>query len=576
MKMIDFCVMKRYVLLLGLCYCSLGMLAQFFFPSKTYPTTDFINPLKIPFSLVGNFGECRPNHFHSGIDIRTDGKENLRVHAIADGYVSRIRIDKDGFGNAIFITHKNGFTSLYAHLNKFFPALETFIRQKQYESQSWEIDIRLMPWFFLVKQGKYIALSGNTGHSSGPHLHLEIRNTKTEIPLNGLLFYNDIKDMKNPAIKQLAVYDGCKSIYEQSPTLFTTTQNGHEAILQPSIIKINSSSAFFGIQAADYMEIAKGILGVYEMHLYVDDKPFFAWQLDDISYNITRYMNALADYKIIKKKGPWIQLCRQLPNDKLPIYKSFSASKGVIDLGDGLVKKIRIEVFDTKGNKSQMHFLMQGLKMNENNDCKQKMRAGKVNAIRTNDLNIYIPADALYDDICFTSSIVACDNMYSWVYQIHSSDVPLHSAMCVSFLPKKYIPQPLRSKIALVKTQVASSNERHGKAVCYFFGKVFSTVKEFGAYEIVIDTTPPSIESVVKNSSVVSDLKKIDFTIREETTSVKKVVATLDGHWIRLSQKGHVYTYDMDEYFPKGTHELKLAASDENQNTKIVTYTLTR
>ena len=141
----------------------------------------FRDPLSIPIQLSANFGELRPNHFHMGFDIRTQARENLPVHAAASGYISRVKVEKYGFGNAIYITHPNGFTTLYAHLNTFKKEVQAFILQKQYEQQSWEVDVEIPPGIFPVTKGDFIAYSGNTGASAGPHVHFEIRNRTSEI-----------------------------------------------------------------------------------------------------------------------------------------------------------------------------------------------------------------------------------------------------------------------------------------------------------------------------------------------------------------------------------------------------------
>jgi hypothetical protein len=556
-------------------YISLG--GQTFFADKKYPIDDFINPLTIPIELVGNFGECRPNHFHSGIDIRTNSTENLAVQAIADGFVSRVKIDNSGFGNAIFITHANGYTSLYAHLNKFFPALERAVRATQYQTKTWKCDLVFLPHQFPVKKGSFIAYSGNTGHSAGPHLHLEIRDTKTDNPLNGLLFFNKINDHKNPIIKQLAIYDGEKSIYEQKPQLIAATLNGTQTILANSHLKIQMNKVFFGVQAADLMELSKGILGIFEMRLYVNDKPAFAWQLNDISYKITRYMNAHADYKTMKQDKKWIQLCRQLPNDKLPIYKSLDNGNGVVDLSDGSIKNIRMEVYDVKGNKAIIKFTIQGLPATNRSVYNPIMKAGKANHFKNKYLEINIPKQCLYDDICFTTSAHASNSIYSYQYQIHANYVPLHEPISISLNPKVTIPTRLAQKIALVKVKNSSEEyAKNGQKALLINSKVLCMIKEFGTYEIVIDETAPTIESTIKNGDCISKLKAITFTINEEITSIKKVSATVDGQWLRLVQKGGNYTYELDEHFPKGTHKLTINAFDENNNMNIITYNLTR
>ena len=149
-----------------------------------YPTNYFRNPLDIPILLAGNFGECRPGHFHSGLDIKTQGKENLPVYAAADGYISRIKTDKGGFGHALYLTHPNGFTTLYAHLNDYAPFLQEHLREQQYRNKRWNLDLSFTPDQFPVNKGQQIAWSGNTGSSTAPHLHFEVRDSKTEHPLN--------------------------------------------------------------------------------------------------------------------------------------------------------------------------------------------------------------------------------------------------------------------------------------------------------------------------------------------------------------------------------------------------------
>ena len=549
--------------------------AQLFFPPKKYPSQQFRNPLGIPISLVGNFGECRPNHFHSGIDIRTESKENYPVYAIADGFISKIKIEAGGFGNAIYITHANGYTSLYAHLNKFFPALEKFVREKQYATKSWAQEFYLFPHQFPIRQGTQIAWSGNTGSSQGPHLHLEIRDSKTEAPLNGLLFFSSIQDNLPPIIKEIALYNGEQSIYEQKPKLIklTKTASGYS---MPDLVQVASDKAFLGIHGDDYMKIATGTLGIYEMRLYVNDKPYFAWQMDNISYDITRYMNALADYKTKKANGPWIQLCRKLPNDKLPVYKSFTASDGVIDLSDGLVKKIRIEVYDTRYNKSSVEFNLQGTQTFTPMPCENKLTNGKEQHFKNNYLEFTLPADALYDDICFRTSIKPNESAYSHTYSVHDGYVPLHSYFSLWLQPKSPIPATLKDKIAVVRLPLASETAKKGKAATWDKGRVMVSVRDFGDYVIIIDQQAPVITTQLKNESSISQSKSISFQVKEETTSILSCIAEVDGQWVRLVQKGSTFTYELDEYFPKGTHTFVIKTLDENHNLASKTFKLTR
>jgi hypothetical protein len=548
---------------------SIFLNAQTFFPKKNYPTT-FQNPVDIPISIVGNFGECRPNHFHSGVDIRTEGKENQIVRSMADGYVSRVKIEAGGFGNAIYITH-GAYTTLYAHLNKFYPELESYIRAQQYKNRDWNIDIPFLPHQFPVRKGAFIAWSGNTGSSQGPHLHLEIRDTKTEAPLNGLFFFN-WKDGKAPLLKKLAMYDGTKSIYNQSPVVYPIFKNK----LSKEIIVIHSDKVFFGIAGDDFMEIATGTLGIFEMNMYVDDKPFFAWQMDNISYDITRYMNAIADYKTKKNNGPWIQLCRRLPNDKLPVYKDFSNTNGVIDLPAGTSKNIRIEVYDTRYNKSSLSFTIKSNKPAAKMVGNNEFIAGSKNSFQNDNMSFVLAPEQLYDNIYFTTSIKPATSEYSHLYQLHTPEVPLHTYFDILFVPKTTIPISLKDKIAVVRYPYGTETTKKGKAATLVNGKVKATIRDFGKYEIVIDQKAPTILSTIKNNTRVGNLKQLNFVVKDETTSVKKVEAFIDGQWLRIVQKGDHFYYEMDDHFPFGTHQLLVTAYDENNNVQKISYTLTR
>src|SRR3954469_15490052 len=194
--------------------------------SKPYPQNYFRHPLNIPMQLVANFGEIRANHWHMGLDIRTQHRVNLPVYAAADGYVARVSVEPGGFGQAIYINHPNGYTTLYGHLNSFFPALASYVKQQQYAQQRWNVNLTIPPDLFVIKKGDLIALSGSTGASEGPHVHFEIRDTKTENCLNPLLFQFPIADAVPPTLVRLALYDRNKSTWEQSPQILSLKKTG--------------------------------------------------------------------------------------------------------------------------------------------------------------------------------------------------------------------------------------------------------------------------------------------------------------------------------------------------------------
>ena len=150
---------------------------------NSYPQDYFQSPLEIPLILSGTFAELRSNHFHSGLDIKTQQQSGLKVMAAASGFVSRIKVSHFGYGKALYITHPNGYTTVYAHLQNFNPEIDAYIKHRQYKNESYEIELFPKAGELLVNNGDIVAYSGNTGGSGGPHLHFEIRN-KQEHPMN--------------------------------------------------------------------------------------------------------------------------------------------------------------------------------------------------------------------------------------------------------------------------------------------------------------------------------------------------------------------------------------------------------
>ena len=268
------------------------------FPEKNYPKGYFQWPVAAAKALAANFGELRPNHYHMGLDCKTDQKENVAVYAAAAGYIAKVKIEPYGFGRAIYINHPNGLTTLYAHLNDFNPALEKYITEQQYKLKSWKVFLDIPSSLFPVTKGQFIANSGNTGGSQGPHLHFEIRDTKTDKVLNPLLFGFPITDNKAPDILRLAVYDRCISVYEQSPKFYTITRVNGGYTTNPPLIKANTDKMSFAISAFDTYTGSTNKNGIFEADLFDNEKAIIGFQMDSISYDETRYLNAHIDYKL--------------------------------------------------------------------------------------------------------------------------------------------------------------------------------------------------------------------------------------------------------------------------------------
>ncbi len=549
-----------------------------------YPQDYFRNPLDIPIFLAGNFGECRPGHFHSGVDIKTLGVENQPVHAAADGYISRIKMEKGGFGHGIYVTHSNGYTTLYAHLNKFVPALQQYLEQEQYEKKHWDVDIQLTPSQFPVKKGDQIAWSGNTGASTAPHLHFEIRNTQSEHPLNPELFGLPIVDTVAPVPAEVVIYSG--HIYEAEPTSYALAKQGgiYRPVrtanrLQPisrDTIQVPEGMTGIGVNVDDYMEGSDNTIAFYDARLLVDDSLQAEVVLDDIGYDETRYINAYADYKTKQLQHKWVQCLFQLPGNHLDrIFRHLNPNRGWLELTAGKVHQVKIILTDDKGNISAVVFYAKPIPvpgMGKKSDCTQ-FYANKTNTFTNPGISFALDERQLYDDICFRFGNTPGANIYSDKYQLHYPYVPVHHYFELQINPRP-IPFNLRNKVVMMYSDDKSEDGRAASPADNGWYK--AKVRNFGAYWLDVDTIPPVIRPMQKDKTNLAKAKQIAFEVKDAKTSVKSFSGYLDGKWICFEQHGNLFFYNFDAHCPKGKHKLVFRAEDENGNAASSTLNFVR
>ena len=323
------------------------------FAQMEYPKDYFRSPLDIPMQLSGNFGELRPNHFHAGFDLRTQQKEGLKVYAVADGYVSRIKISTFGNGKAIYINHPNGFTSVYGHLKTANGEIENYIKKTHYKEQSFEIEMFFKPDELIVKKGEIIAFSGNTGASEGPHLHFEFRDSKTEFIINPMLFGYDkfTKDTKKPIVSGVYVYplDSKTTVnHSKRPLLLNVSLQKDGTYLSDNVVA--NGTIGFGISAYDSDDVSFNNNGVYKVQSFYNGKPNFGYEFNTFSFDEMRYINALIDYSRYKKMQQRVQKLFMKNPYNLSIIQT-DESKGVLQVSPNLASLYRIEVSDFFGNK---------------------------------------------------------------------------------------------------------------------------------------------------------------------------------------------------------------------------------
>jgi len=544
---------------------------------QSYPKGYFRNPLNIPISLSGNFGELRPNHFHMGIDIKTAQRENLPVYAAAEGYVSRIKIEPGGFGRAIYITHPNGYTTLYAHLNNFAAKIDAFVKQQQYALESWKVELQVRPDILPVKQGDFIAYSGNTGGSQAPHLHFEIRRTEDDMNLNPLLFGLPLKDNVRPRILRFAVYDRTRSVYEQTPRIAAAKASAGNYISSPSVVKIGSPLVSFAITAFDAHTGSSNLNGIYSATLYVNDAEEESFTMNNISYNDTRYLNAHIDYRYKTLSGSYLQHLSELPGFFGSIY-SDGDSKGVIDISDGNIYDVLVVVRDAAGNKSQLKTRVQF-------DPKVPLSppaAGKIfyplmlEGSENENCEFFIGEKCLYDSvhISYKNTVSGEPDVLSDVHTIGATYIPLQDSFLVRIAPDLSFTESDRPFTVM---QWTNGGKSAVQKVQWQERWASAKFRDFGNFQLVRDTVPPEITLSFSDWADLSRATRITFNVRDNLQSVKNVRPELDGKWLRFTNdKNRSFIYQFDEKCLTGPHVLKISAEDEAGNKTTVSYNFVR
>ncbi|MGG9971037.1 M23 family metallopeptidase [Ferruginibacter sp. SUN002] len=567
----QFCI---YILLL----LHLSISAQIF-AEKKYPKGYFAWPVQAKIALAANFGELRPNHFHMGLDCKTDQKENVPILAAADGYIAKVKIEPSGFGQAIYINHPNGLTTLYAHLNSFYPALQRYVKEQQYKQKNWAIFIDIPPHLLEVKKGQQVALSGNTGGSQGPHLHFEIRDTETDKVLNPLLFDFPVPDNIPPSLLRLAVYDRTISTYEQSPQFYTLKKVGGYYTTSPALILKKTSKVSFAITAFDKYTGSTNQNGIYEAILYDDDKPVVGFQMDSISYDETRYLNAHVDYKLRSTGGPFVQHLSRLPGYTYGIYKDVSGD-GVIDIADGNVHHISIEVKDPNDNTSTIKFDIKGEATNEDDGSvfydPKEFHPNYINIFENDKISFFMPENALYDSVRFKYRETPQTDG-SNIFLLHNGNVPVQCKF-----PIRIRNTTTSSPDKLVMHRWWGSKDDYAKAEPVKIknepGWYQSKFRAFGNVQLIEDLIPPTITPVgFRDGMDMSKQYSIKFVIIDNTEELQNFNAYIDDQWVCFSNdKGRTFIYKFDEHCPPGDHVLRISVEDCVGNRSERTYNFTR
>jgi len=527
--------------------------------------SEFDLPLHLSPVLSGCFGELRYNHFHSGIDFKTQHGVGYPIYAVADGWVSRIRISNYGFGYALYIDHPNGFTTVYGHLQKFAPQAGAFAKKAQYELENFEVDTLLKPGVMPVKRGQIVAYSGNAGTSAAPHLHFEIRDTKTEETIDPLLWYsNRIKDTTRPQFKKIAIYaskgEGVLSTGTDK-ALLTPVRNKQGVWVLNSKLPTAWGKIGIGMNAYDYMDGASNTYGICNISLYLENELIFQQDMSRFSFDQTRYINSLTDFELREKNGNWIMKSFLEPENKLKIYLT-AKNRGYIDIHEEKVYQLRYEIKDRAGNVSEIRFEVQGQKKNLAEIVKGKhfFEAWLPNQYSNDDVQLDFPAGTFYQSIDFQYAQKKSVG-YSDVYELHQSSTPMNQ-----FIPAKFRIQkdthPNKNQYFLARQDKYGRFKYVGGT--YSNGRIMAKIRDLGNYTVLADTVPPKIVALNLENAVKNRLFRI--RISDEVSGVKTWRGTIDGAWVLFEFECKTsqlrYNFD-DSRLTKGQeHKLVLRVKD--------------
>lgn len=556
-----------------------------FYAQVNYPQNYFQSPLDTEIVLSGNFGEIRPNHFHAGFDIKTGNREGLSVYAVADGYISRIKISPYGYGKALYITHPNGYTSVYGHLKAFPENIQNFIKTVQESKQAFEIDTLLQTTSLLVKKGEIVAYSGNTGGSQGPHLHFEIRETDTEKPVNPYLFGYKVKDTEKPKITQLAIFPIENSLINNKPEIKKIKpilSNGNY-ILKPADSLTISGKFGFAIECYDTESNSINKNGVYSIELQSGGKRVYYCEFEKFTFENARYVNAHIDYISYKKNNLTLQKCFLSKNNQIEIYKDV-INKGILDFNDNAVHWIKFIVKDFYGNSSELVFKVRGDKKQfaaiQDKITESIFDCTKINTFKNSDIEITIPAFALYDDLKFNySSSVKATTPYAPLHHIQNNLVPLQKPITLKLKPSN-LPDSLQSKACIISINEKGNVNYEGGD--FKDGYVITETKKFGNYTISIDVSAPKLfPQFKKDANGIVNLKLakgIYFKVSDNLSGIKTYNLFIDGKWyaMEFEPKKSLLFYEFEKSITKGSHTIVIEVIDAKGNSTKQEYTFER
>lgn len=545
--------------------------------AAAYPRDYFAPPVADALLVTGTFGELRPGHFHSGLDLKSrTGGVGQPVFAAADGYIDQIKVQSDGYGNVMYIKHPNGYTTVYAHLDRFGPEIAALVKETQYKRERFEVVLDLPKDKYKVSKGQEVAKMGNSGGSTGPHLHFEIRSNGR--PLNPLLFGMPVPDKQAPDIRDMKVYylNENREIIRSAPFPIERRKDGTYGIKGGvDEMAIGAWRIGLGIKTYDQSDALRNDNGVYALAVYTDGQLAYRWSAESFDFDETRYMNAHCDFAVNKRYGAWFHKMFVLPGDKLSMYNA-TERLGAIPLSVSNPTQVEIKVMDAGGNTSLIKFK---LSRSENMEVADPVAYQYVfpyaqdNTIENGDFSLFMLKGSLYEDLKlkYYNTPDASNGMYSQVHHIHESSTPVHKYYEIGIIPQN-LPEALRSKAVIARC----GNKRPDNCGAVWKGNKLTTqVRSFGDYCVMVDQTPPTITPVVFDD----DMRRkpaLSFRIGDNFSATDRADdlywrGTIDGNWVlfEYDSKRHRLTHTFDKRTGPGDHIVRLLVRDDRENEVV-------
>lgn len=549
--------------------CSAALLLANPLSINAQATFSFSNPMQIEPRLSANFGELRKNHFHSGLDYRTESRIGIPVYAVEDGYVCRIFVSPFGFGKALYINHGTKYTSVYAHLDSFSPEIEQYVKKQQYALESYSINDFPNKLLFPVKKGMLVGYSGNSGSSGGPHLHFEIRDQASEEPLN-LLGQKllSIEDHIPPKIKNILIYklDTVQGV--PIPSIFRTASTSKLAATDTVDVP---ESFFFGIESFDSMPNSSNAYFPMSIFVEIDSLPYFSFVMDRFAFDETKYINTMVDYEQLTIKGREIVRTLKDPNNSFSVLAKMKKN-GIVKL-DSNIHRVTVKVADFNKNEAECSFLVRKISTSQTAEEEVENQypilvSRQINIAAKQHSSIKIPGASLYNSALISYNELNPKGAYGPAIVVgNPKTTPLKAPFELTI--KASVPQKYEEKVFIARGSKASFSNIGGD---YEKGAITTTSSEFGRFFIEIDTIAPKIVARNLKKKVLEPRNGvISFTVSDDKSGIDTFDIYIDEKWVigEYDAKNKLVTIKLDpeRIGTNRKHEIEFYIADKVGNT---------